>query len=69
MINIREEILWISNTNFNLFSNSQNDLSSWMVKGPRKLAIDDEIYFCDPVLLQQILTAKVLRVIIIIINK
>ncbi|KAF2902960.1 hypothetical protein ILUMI_03229 [Ignelater luminosus] len=57
-INIKEETQWISNTNCDLFINSLNDLSSWMIKGPKKLTIDDEIHFCDPSLLQQILSAK-----------
>lgn len=34
-------------------------LESWMVTGPKKMTIDDEVWFCDPEILQDILSLKV----------
>lgn len=62
---MKETIYWLDTCNFetkNCKYTEQIISKEWLKIAPRKLTIEDEIKYCDPVLLQTVLNAKVLYI-------
>lgn len=60
ILEIEETIYWLeSHTNINCKYIEQKKLTDWMKIVPKKLSISDETQYCDPILLQKVLKAKV----------
>lgn len=57
-IELEEAADFITDYSDDLITKSLDELKSWMVEGPKKLTIDDENNFCDPVVLHNVLAQK-----------
>jgi len=57
VVSVEEEVEWFP-TQINA-PPPLYELDSWLKIGPKKLVIDDEIQFCDPSVLQNVLSSKV----------
>lgn len=57
-IQLRETADFISDYSDDLETKSYDELRAWMVEGPKKLTIDDEIQFCEPNVLRNVLASK-----------
>lgn len=55
VVDVQEDMLWLANS---LEPPSSNDLVNWLALGPTKETIDDEITFCDPNILEQVVNSK-----------
>lgn len=54
-----EEVLWLPQCPESTTLPSLAQLNAWVVEGPRKLNIEDEIMYCDEDVLLGVLSAKV----------
>ena len=57
-VQIRETAEWLHSSADDLDSLSRDDLESWLVVGEKKMKIDDESKFCDPDILEDVLSSK-----------
>lgn len=55
---LRETVNWIENYSDDLNMLLVDELKQWIVEGPKKLTIDDEYHFCDPVILKNVVANK-----------
>lgn len=57
-IQLRETANWIEDYSDDLDRLSVDELKFWIVKGPKKLTIDDEYHFCDADVLKNVVAKK-----------
>lgn len=57
-LQIPEPVEWIADDTEDLDTLSEEELKSWLLQGDRKLTIDDEVNFCDPQVLANVLAQK-----------
>lgn len=57
-VQLRETANWLQDYSDDLETLSVEELKTWMVKGTKKLTIDDECIFCDPDVLDNVLAQK-----------
>lgn len=57
-IQLRETANWIEDYSDDLDMLSVDELKGWIVKGPKKLTIDDEYHFCDADVLENVVAKK-----------
>ncbi|XP_011311453.1 cap-specific mRNA (nucleoside-2'-O-)-methyltransferase 1 [Fopius arisanus] len=55
VVKVKEDMSWITNEEE---PPSADDLKDWLARGPHKEVIDDETLFCEPEILQQVMSCK-----------
>lgn len=57
-VTIPETIEWLKNEDTDLYDITMEDLAGWVRVGHKKLTIDDETKFCNPEILENVLSSK-----------
>ena len=58
---MEESVAWIPS--HDMQPPSFSEMKDWILEGDRKSTIDDETNFCDPDLLQQVISCKVCKIV------
>ena len=62
VIEVEESVAWIPS--HDMQPPSFSEMRDWILEGDRKSTVEDETNFCDPDLLQQVLSCKVCKIVL-----